>query len=604
MRLLIFLFALLAVNAAGYADTLYVPKEYGTVQQAIDAALDGDLVLVAPGTYLENVDYLGKNISVRSDGDGDPGTYDLAPDITVLDGNQSRSVVTFESEEGIWATLNGFTITNGRSRPEMKYEGGGITCVNSSAPVVSQNIIRNNYSHYHGGGVSCSSKSHPTLYGNQIFNNKAAYGGGVSCTDSSTAVINHNDIYDNAAFYDNTKWESGAGGGIYCDYPAYPTIVNNQINSNWGETLGGGIFCISEAEIEGNKIMDNYSHTGGGIYCRDDSHLIDSILIERNIIQGNSCHDFGGGIWGLGPDLAIRNNFIYKNSSANMGGGIYCYSKEEICEFTSNTVVGNSADRGGGLACQYWTTLSVTNTIFWDNKGNVGKEIFLEAKYGTPLHLTLSYCDLEGGKSSVYTDFNSFLHWGPGMIDRDPLFLGSTDQHDLHLTWLSPCINMGKNEYAPGIDIDMDTRPIMGTADIGADEFEGVHALEADAFLIKEAKGGAVQFKLDGSMHNAGRDYILLGSLSGKVPGIPLQGWGQVLPINWDFFTMLVASHPNSPVFRDFYGTLDPSGQMTAVFDTLGPIPGTLGITMNFAYFLLGPHWDFVSNPIDVEIVM
>ena len=39
-------------------------------------------MLVAPGTYLENLDFLGKRITVRSDADGDPATHDPAPDTT------------------------------------------------------------------------------------------------------------------------------------------------------------------------------------------------------------------------------------------------------------------------------------------------------------------------------------------------------------------------------------------------------------------------------------------------------------------------------------------------------------------------------------------
>ena len=99
------------------------------------------------------------------------------------------------------------------------------------------------------------------------------------------------------------------------------------------------------------------------------------------------------------------------------------------------------------------------------------------------------------------------------------------------------------------------------------------------------------------------RNYLILGSIPGTVPGIPLPGSEAILPLNWDIFTTLVMSYLNSPLFVDFMKKLDDSGKGTAMFDTLWPLPsGLAGITIRFAYTLNKP-WDFVSNPINVEIV-
>ncbi|MHC4946499.1 MAG: hypothetical protein ACYTG7_26100, partial [Planctomycetota bacterium] len=86
------------------AETLHVPADYPTIQAGIDAAVDGDTVLVAPGTYVEKIDFVGKTITVISES---------AFDETVIDGAMKGSVVTFKSGEGKDTVLEGFTIKNG-----------------------------------------------------------------------------------------------------------------------------------------------------------------------------------------------------------------------------------------------------------------------------------------------------------------------------------------------------------------------------------------------------------------------------------------------------------------------------------------------------------
>ncbi|MBT8486771.1 MAG: hypothetical protein KJO43_14415, partial [Phycisphaerae bacterium] len=64
-RSLIAVVAAATVTTGVTAADIHVPDDFPTIQAAIDAAVDGDQVLVSPGTYLEQIDLLGKAIRVE-----------------------------------------------------------------------------------------------------------------------------------------------------------------------------------------------------------------------------------------------------------------------------------------------------------------------------------------------------------------------------------------------------------------------------------------------------------------------------------------------------------------------------------------------------------
>jgi hypothetical protein len=125
--------------------------------------------------------------------------------------------------------------------------------------------------------------------------------------------------------------------------------------------------------------------------------------------------------------------------------------------------------------------------------------------------------------------------------------------------------------------------------------------LSSDVTTVTESLGGQVNFSLDAGAANAGRTYLMLGSITGSVPGTPLPGGQAILPINWDVFTGIVISLLNTPVFANFQGNLDGSGKGAATMN-LGPIPGAAGLTMTFA-FAVAPPWDFASNGVEITVI-
>lgn len=127
-------------------------------------------------------------------------------------------------------------------------------------------------------------------------------------------------------------------------------------------------------------------------------------------------------------------------------------------------------------------------------------------------------------------------------------------------------------------------------------------ALTASMSKISTGTGQKVALNLDAGSGNAGRQYLMLGSVSGTVPGINLPGGFATLPLNWDFFTNLVLSLLNTAVFNNFSGNLDAAGQEMAVFNTLGPQPGAVGLTVYFAFALQNP-WSFASNAVALPFI-
>lgn len=128
----------------------------------------------------------------------------------------------------------------------------------------------------------------------------------------------------------------------------------------------------------------------------------------------------------------------------------------------------------------------------------------------------------------------------------------------------------------------------------------GAHPFMANVYSISESAGGSASLMLDAGLKNGSRNYIILGSVSGVKPGIPLPGGMAKLPLKWDFFTSMVISMINGPLFQNFMGKLDKSGKAKALF-TLLPVTGAAGIHITFAYALDKP-WNYTSNPVEFLI--
>jgi len=369
--------------------------------------------------------------------------------------------------------------------------------------------------------------------------------------------------------------------GIYCS-DASTLIENNIITQNKGGGVSGMLSC---PKIIHNTISNN---SDSGISFNEHSWP----EVISNIIRDNATTTYGGGIkFYYKSGITIVNNFITGNSAQIAGGGICCTGFANG-DMINNTIVGNSAPKGGGVSLNSSPSdNTMINCIVWGNTASLGPQIHMADPSPT---LEISYSNVQGGQANVHVEPGCVLLWGKGMIDSDPRFLSPQDPH---LSMESPCINRGTLDQAPSLDFDNHQRPYMGTVDMGADEFIYMHSLHTNCFSISESIGGSIIFYLTGGSSNIGRDYLLFTSLSGTCPGTVLPT-GAVLPINWDGFTTIALGLVSTPYFYQFAGTLNSS---FANFRTNGPVPGLAGLTLTFAFALDNP-WDYVSNPINVEI--
>jgi parallel beta helix pectate lyase-like protein len=295
--------ALLVIAAAGAmpvsaVNVLNVPGAYPTIQAAIDASTNGDSVVVAPGTYFENIDFKGKLITVQSA---------QGPSATTIDGGNLAPVVNFSTAETPAAVLQGFTLQHGNATFAFSYEGAGIH-ISGASPTVVGNVVVANTSCANGVGISVASAS-PVIRDNTIDGNtkqpgcSGQNGGGIYVRGAGNTQIIHNSIFNNTTDF---------GGGISLFAAGSPTLFDNTISGNGAEYQGGGIYAVnqSDANIVQNLITGNRSPgSGSGLYISPPSGTRGALLVN-NTVAGNFGGDSGVFLGGFDEQVQLSNNIV------------------------------------------------------------------------------------------------------------------------------------------------------------------------------------------------------------------------------------------------------------------------------------------------------
>jgi hypothetical protein len=217
-------------------SVLYVPDDYATIQEAIDAAKTGDTVLlrnsVYTGTGNKDLDFGGKVITVASA----EGPWNC-----VIDCEGTGRGFHFHNGETGDSVLRGIQVINGSAA-----DGGAILCEGAS-PRIEHCMLSASAATGNGGAVACLAGASPTLVNMMITGNTAAgLGGALFCQASSPGLTN-------ATLSDNTA--ASGGGGLYVENAASsPTVINSIL---WGDTP-------NEVEIASGSLEVTYSDVQGG----------------------------------------------------------------------------------------------------------------------------------------------------------------------------------------------------------------------------------------------------------------------------------------------------------------------------------------------------
>ncbi len=273
--------------------------ELNPLQVQIDAAVDGDVIVVEPGIYEGPLFFKGKNITLTST---DP-TDSAVVAATVLQGRGNSSVVTFAGTENDTCALAGFTITGGSS-----LRGGGI-CANSAQAGISHCVIQNNTATYGGGIADCLGKIEKCVISS---NSGISNGGGlVKCAG----------LISNCLIVNNTA-VSGAGLNN-CD----GVIVNCTIADNTATSNGGGLRrcdgAVSNSVIWSNSPDDQFECTNltyccykgavGGGNLNGDPLFVDPTAGDYRLQQESPCIDTGD------PASDYSNEPMPNGECINMG---------------------------------------------------------------------------------------------------------------------------------------------------------------------------------------------------------------------------------------------------------------------------------------------
>ncbi|HRT05949.1 MAG TPA: PKD domain-containing protein, partial [Kiritimatiellia bacterium] len=475
------------------------------IQQALDAAGEGDVVLVTNGTYVVGSQLvLARAVSLVSVNGADATRIHavsnrclLATAPATIDGFAFTNGYVAAAPvfgAGIYAPATGAVVRN--CRFENNYcgangQGGGLwlgpsgtveNCVfsrnradvggglfaSNGLALAGCTFTGNWTSAGSGGGVFATGGASVTncgFFANQAGGGTSSQGGGAFCSWTTNAAV----WIRNCRFEGNASKAQGGAvairrGGIVEDSVFLANVATNEGGAAYFDdtnccirrcelrrnaALGGGGAIYGRSQVVGCLVVSNRAANGGGLYA------MNTMQVEDTVVQDNLAGS-GGGLYGSGA-VVVRNGLFTGNAATNRGGGVYVASR---CLLENCTVAANAATSAAGFYGSA-TAVTVLNSIVHANLGpNVSNRY---------TNVVFAYSCTEPAIA------------GTGNLTNDPAFLLPA-AGNFRLGTASLCRDAGTNQawMAAGADLAGQPRLAAGTVDLGAYE-TGPLAADFDA---------------------------------------------------------------------------------------------------------------------------
>lgn len=366
--------AVCLISSSALGATIHVPADFFFIQDAIFFSGDGDEIIVAPGTYFEAIDLMGKAINLHASSTN--------PADTIIDGTgQITSVVSCVSGEGSSTVFDGFTVTNGiagTTPPEFSGRVGMGMFISVSSPTVTNCIFSNNSSPrdpgqigYEGAGMAIWIGSDPLIQdcafvSNTLVNTTSFRGGAVR-------IYQGNATFLNCTFENNSAGMGGAMSNEYgqlsiedCTFSGNVAVVNGGAMSNFYED-SPNTYNVVNCTFTGNSAGER----GGAIRTAGNT---DGTISQCTFVNNTALNEGGGGIYAAQSNVTV-NDCSFTNNYGSYGGGMFVWGTNDAspkatavkCTFKENETLG----LGGGAYVQNCRA-SFVNCVFDGNTATYG----------------------------------------------------------------------------------------------------------------------------------------------------------------------------------------------------------------------------------------